>query len=361
MTTTEETRRIITAFDLYEHPQKPDLFRKKLNVPVEDEASGRIERVDITLFADFRKTSTGQFYSDPAVAHEDIPLVQDIKDAIAKLPENRDSEPPEPPEPQGDVKTGGNDTDTSIAARPPQTPAVPERKKREVKVKGLDMPIPALGMTMREMGFHVDIDYYLSTDGSQITLQKEGITKLAAFASRLPDNPILISDDYKEIEFERDTNGQITKIRLKGTAWTGSRDNPDRLITDEIDWDWSSAVTRAVLKNVKNGMWLANEAEHKKFGLASRDKIALHNALTPEEVDYNANGMLVPKPDVPVYKTIALMSYLADAREFALRTCIGKLRARMWSELLGLRSLSAKEARIVNYPRPDPMPVEEGA
>jgi len=347
MTTTTETRRIVDAFDMYEHPSKQGLFRKKLAVDVEDDASGRIEHVDVTLFADFRKSDTGQFYSDPAVAHEDIPLIQDIKDAIAKLPETRDSEPPEPPQPHGDVKTGGNDTDTSIAARPPQTPAVPERKKREVKVKGLDMPIPALGMTMREMGFHVDIDYYLSTDGSQITLQKEGITKLAAFASRLPDNPILISDDYTEIEFERDTNGQITKIRLKGTAWIGSRDNPDRLITDEIDWDWSSAVTRAVVKNVQNGMRLASDAEHKKFGLANRDKIALENALTPDEVEYNPDGMLMPKPDVPVTKILSLMSYLADVREFALRTCIGKMRSRMWSELLGLRAIHAKESRIM--------------
>ena len=344
MTTTAEIRRIVDAFDFYEHPDKKDLFRKKLAVDVEDDASARIEHVDVTLFADFRKSDTGQFYSDPAVAHEDIPLIQDIKDAIAKLPENRDSDPPEPPEPPEPDDQG---TDTSVAPRSPQTPVVPERKSREVKVKGLDMPIPALGLTMREMGFHVDIDYYLSTDGSQIMLQKEGITKLAAFASRLPENPIMISDDYEEIEFERDENGQITRIRLKGTAWIGSRDNPDRLITDEIDWDWSSAVTRAIVKNVQNGEYLRKDAEHKKFGLANKDKIALAKALTPDEVEYNANGMLMPKAGVPVHKTLALMSYLADVREFALRTCIGKMRSRMWSELLGLRSVHAKEARIM--------------
>lgn len=333
------------AFDLYEHPQKTDLFRKNLNVLVKDEASGRSERMDVTMFADFRKSDTGQFYSDPAVPHEDIPLIQEIKDAIAKLPENRDSDTTESPE---EPKTDDQDTGgTAVATTPEQTPMVQEHQKKEVKVKGLDMPIPALGMTMREMGLHVDIDYYLSTDGSQIMLQKEGITKLAAFASRLPENPIMISDDYEEVEFERDENGQIMNIRLKGTAWIGSRDNPDRLITDEIDWDWSSAVTRAIVKNVKNGVRLAKDAEHKKFGLPHKDKIALAEALTPDEVEYNTNGMLIPKDGVPVTKILPLMSYLADVREFALRTCIGKIRSRMWSELLGIRSIHAKESRIM--------------
>lgn len=342
MTVTEEIRRIVTAFDMYEHSTKPDLFRKKLNVMVKDEGSGRSERIDVTVFADFRKTDTGQFYSDPDVPHESIPMIQEIEDSIAKLPENRNSEDSEPPETPRE-----NKTDTSVTPAPAQTPMAPEPQSREVKVKGLDMPIPALGMTMREMGFHVDIDYYLSTDGSQIMLQKEGITKLAAFASRLPENPIMISDDYEEVEFERDENGQIMNIRLKGTAWIGSRDNPDRLITDEIDWDWSSAVTRAIVKNVKNGVRLAKDAEHKKFGLPHKDKIALAEALTPDEVEYNPNGMLVPKDGVPVTKILPLMSYLADVREFALRTCIGKIRSRMWSELLGLRSIHAKEARIM--------------
>ena len=340
MTATEEIKKIVTAFDFYEHPQKPNLFRKNHTVDIKD---GSSESIDVTLFADFRKTDTGQFYSDPGVSHEDIPLIQDIKDAIANLPGNRESTSPESP---GEVKTADH-TDTSVTPAPAQTPMVPEPQSREVKVKGLDMPIPALGMTMREMGLHVDIDYYLSTDGSQIMLQKEGITKLAAFASRLPDNPIMISDEYEEIEFGRDENGQIMRIRLKGTAWIGSRDNPDRLITDEIDWDWSSAVTRAIVKNVKNGVRLAKDAEHKKFGLPHKDKIALAEALTPDEVEYNPNGMLVPKDGVPVTKILPLMSYLADVREFALRTCIGKMRSRMWSELLGIRSIHAKEARIM--------------
>jgi hypothetical protein len=342
MTVTEETKRIVTAFDMYEHSSKPDLFRKKLNVMVKDEGSGRSERIDVTLFADFRKTDTGQFYSDPDVPHESIPMIQEIEDSIAKLPENRNSEDSEPPEPPRE-----NKTDTSVTPASSQTPGVPQRQSREVKVKGLDMPIPALGMTMREMGFHVDIDYYLSTDGSQIMLQKEGITKLAAFASRLPDNPIMISDDYQEVEFERDENGQITKIRLQGKAWIGPKDNQDRVITDEIDWDWSSAVTRAIVKNVQNGMRLAKDAEHKKFGLPIKDKLALENALTPDEVEYNTNGMLMPKDGVPVSKILPLMSYLADVREFALRTCIGKIRSRMWSELLGIRSIHAKESRIM--------------
>ncbi|NIA11158.1 MAG: hypothetical protein GWP10_15910 [Nitrospiraceae bacterium] len=348
MTANEEIRRIMGAFDLYEHPTKPDLFRKKLNVRVEDESSGRLERIDVTLYADFRKTDTGQFYSDPSVPHENIPLIQEIKDAIAKLPENRDSATSETP---GETKTAGN-SNTSVQEKSSQTHAPParqdgENRKKEVKVLGLDMPIPALGMTMREMGFHVDIDYYLSTDGSQITLAKEGITKLAAFASRLPKKPIMISDEYEEIEFERDDNGQITKIRLRGKAWIGSKDNPERLITDEIDWDWSSAVTRAVIKNVQNGERLRREAEHKKFGLPKKDQITLEKALSPDEIEYNQNGMLVPKEGVPAEKILPLMSYLADVREFALRTCVGKMRSRMWSELLGLRSLSAKEARIM--------------
>jgi hypothetical protein len=55
MTVTEEIRRIVTAFDMYEHSTKPDLFRKKLNVMVKDEGSGRSERIDVTVFADFRK------------------------------------------------------------------------------------------------------------------------------------------------------------------------------------------------------------------------------------------------------------------------------------------------------------------
>jgi len=342
MTATEEIKRIVTAFDFYEHPNKPNLFRKNHKVDVGDGSSG----IDVTLYADFRKSSTGQFYSDPPVAHEDLPLILDIKDTIAKLPENRDGGDSKPP---GEAEIDDQGAGTSVATTPPQTPVVPERQKREIKVKGLDMPIPALGATIREMGFHVDIDYFLSPDGSQLTLQKEGITKLAAFASRLPENPITISDDYEEVEFTRDENGQVTKIRLKGTAWIGSRDNPDRMITDEIDWDWSSAVTRAVVKNVKNGMRLANDAEHKKFGLPHKDKIALENALNPDEVEYNANGMLMPKDGVPVNKILALMSYLADVREFALRTCIGKMRSRMWSELLGIRSMSAKEATIMRH------------
>jgi hypothetical protein len=338
MTATKEIRRIVDAFDFYEHPQKPDLFRKNYKVDIGDGSPG----IEVTLYADFRKTATGQFYSDPPTAHEDTPLIQDIKDAIAKLPENHNADDSEIPEPPGEVET-----DTSVVPAPAQTPAVPDRQKKEVKVKGLDMPIPALGMTLREMGFHVDIDYYLSTDGSQITLQKEGITKLAAFASRLPTNPIMISDDYQEVEFQRDDNGQIMRIRLQGKAWIGPKDNPDRVITDEIDWDWSSAVTRAVIKNVKNGLKLVASAEHKKFGLPHKDKIALAEALTPDEVEYDPNGMLMPKKGVSVTKTFPLMSYLADVREYALRTCIGKMRARMWSELLGLRAIHAKEARFM--------------
>jgi hypothetical protein len=159
MVMNKETRTIITAFDFYEHPKKPDLFRKNHMVDIGDGSPG----IEVTLYADFRKTATGQFYSDPPVAHDNITLIQDIKDAIAKLPENRNAGDSEIPDPPGEVET-----DTSVVPAPAQTPAVPDRQKKEVKVKGLDMPIPALGMTLREMGFHVDIDYYLSTDGSQI-------------------------------------------------------------------------------------------------------------------------------------------------------------------------------------------------
>jgi|GEM_PF-2659472 len=352
MSASQEIKRLITAFDFYEHPTKSDLFRKKINVQVEDEGSGRMERIDVTVYADFRKTDTGQFYSDPAVPNEDIPLIQEVKDAIAKLPGNgdggSDSTPPEPP---GETKASSTDTDT-VPKRSKQETAVSTRQSKKSMVNGLDTPVPVIGMTMREMGFHVDIDYYLSPDGSQIMLAKEGITKLAAFASRLPDNPIVISDDYEEVEFDRDENGQVRKIRLMGTAWIGSKDNPVRVIKDEIDWDWSSAVTRAVIKNVQNGERLRRDAEHKKFGLPQKDKIALENALTPDEVEYNTNGMLVPKEGVPMHKIIPLMSYLADVREFALRTCIGKLRSRMWSELLGIRSISAKEAKIIQDSQP---------
>lgn len=351
MSASQEIKRLVTAFDFYEHPTKPNLFRKKINVQVEDEASGRMERIDVTVYADFRKTDTGQFYSDPAVPNEDIPLIQEVKEAIAKLPDNREGSDSTPSEPPGETKTSSTGNGT-VHERSKQEPAVPARQSKKSMVNGLDTPVPAIGMTMREMGFHVDIDYYLSPDGSQIMLAKEGITKLAAFASRLPENPIVISDDYEEVEFDRDENGQVRKIRLIGTAWIGSKDNPIRVIKDEIDWDWSSAVTRAVIKNVQNGERLRRGAEHKKFGLAYKDQVALENALTPDEVEYNTNGMLVPKEGVPMHKIIPLMSYLADVREFALRTCIGKLRSRMWSELLGIRSISAKEAMIIRDGQP---------
>lgn len=339
MTVSKEIKKIMFAFDLIEHEHKPDLFMKPMTLNLDDGAGGE-ERVDITLYADFRKTETGQFYSDPGVAHDDVPVIEELKAAIAKLPDYRDdsAETPAPatPRPNTAVETSPGHTKTSAI-----------QKARDGKPTGLDMVIPTLGVTMRELGLISDIDYYLSTDGFQITLAKEGVTKLAAFASRL-DKPIMISDEYEEIEFNRDDNGQLQRIRLKGRAWIGAKVSPVRMITDEIDWDWNSAVTRAIIKNVKNGEYLRYSSEHKTHGLPYKDKKALENALTPDDVTYNMDGTLTPKPDIPTNKLLPLMSYMADVREFALRTCIGKMRSRMWSELLGLRSMSAKEVKIVD-------------
>jgi hypothetical protein len=328
----------MSAFEVYEHPEKPDLFRKKLNVDVKE--GNKAQSFGVTLFADFRKSDTGQFWSEPAVAHEDIPLIDELKEAIMKLPENVGKE------------LYGQEPGTTVAKSSGSAPVPGVRYASSITPTGLDMVIPTLGVTMRELGFISDIDYYISTDGYKFTLAKEGITKLAAYASKLPD-PVLISDTYEEIEFVRDNTGQLERLRLKGLAWLGPKDNPLRTITDEIDWDWNSAMTRAILKNVKNGEYLRWQAENKK-NTSFKDKKTIENSFSPDEITYNMDGTLMPAPDAPMAKIIPLMSYMADVREFALRTCIGKLRSRMWSELLGLRSLSNKEVEIVDsYTAPE--------
>jgi len=333
MTASKEIKRIMSAFELYEHLDKTDLFRKKLIVDVKE--GSKTEQLEVTLFADFRKTDTGQFWSEPAVAHEDIPLIQELKDAIIKLPENVGKD------------LYGQEPGTAVEKTSGQPPVPGVRYAPSITPTGLDMVIPTLGITMRELGFISDIDYYISKDGYKFTLAKEGVTKLAAYASKLPD-PVLISDSYEEVEFVRDTTGQLERLRLRGTAWLGPKDNPLRLITDEIDWDWNSAMTRAILKNVKNGEYLRWQAENKQHGVSFKDKKAIEEAFSPDDVTYNIDGTLTPKTSAPMQKILPLMSYMADVREFALRTCIGKLRSRMWSELLGLRSLSNKEVQIVD-------------
>jgi len=328
----------MAAFDLYEHDSKPNLFRKKMTLDLPD-GEGKTEHIDIVLYADFRKTVTGQFYADPGVAHEDVPLIQELKDAIAKLPENGGT---------------GQDDPGTTTPKPSNSTAVGKKAKRSApavrpaagtKTTGMDVVIPAIGVTMRELNFTSDIDYYISKDGYQLTVTKEGVTKLAAYASQLQP-PVLISDSYEEIEYVRDATGQLRLLRLKGMAWLGPKDAPLRTITDEIDWDWNSAMTRAIIKNVKNGEYLRWQAENKKHGTPFKDKKAIENAFAPDEITYTADGTLAPKPDAPMSKIIPLMSYMADVREFALRTCIGKMRSRMWSELLGMRTLSAQEIAV---------------
>lgn len=338
MTVSKEIKRIMSAFEVYEHPEKPDMFRRKLTVDVTE--GNKTERIEITLFADFRKSETGQFWTEPPVAHEDVPLIDELKEAITKLPENAGKE------------MYGQEPGTAVAKSSGSPPVPGVRHASSVTPTGLDMVIPTLGITMRELGFISDIDYYISTDGYKFTLAKEGITKLAAYASKL-QNPVLISDSYEEIEFVRDKTGQLERLRLRGTAWLGQKDAPLRLITDEIDWDWNSAMTRAILKNVKNGEYLRWQSENKK-NMSFKDKKTIENSFSPDEIAYNMDGTLMPATDAPMSKIIPLMSYMADVREFALRTCIGKLRSRMWSELLGLRSLSNKEVEIVDsYTAPE--------
>jgi len=170
MTASNEIRRIMSAFELYEHPGKHDLFRRKLTVDVKE--GSKIERIEVTLFADFRKTDTGQFWSEPAMAHEYIPLIQELKDAISKLPENVDKD------------LYGQEPGTKVAKTPEQSPVPGLRHAASITPTGLDMVIPTLGITMRELGFINDIDYYISKDGYKFTLAKEGVTKLAAYARR---------------------------------------------------------------------------------------------------------------------------------------------------------------------------------
>lgn len=250
-----------------------------------------VNACDHNLYLDFRNSIKGSFYSysndDEGGKFSNEELKKMGQKTVLKYIAARDEEQTTVV-PQSDVVV---ETRPVPSAYKTTLEALKERNQHDNKLITHNIPLEQ------------DIDYYMY--GKKAILGKEGIMKLASGKGISTD--VLIEVDEPKYK----------KVRV--TAWYFGENGNKTQAIDYCDWDWDVCYMRTIIKAV----------EKKK--------------IPKEDIIYKGKDIV----GVADRSLVKLASYFVDAREFALRTVIGKAKRRCWGELLGITTASKKELELM--------------